>query len=85
MEYKKISSFLEAFKQALSSGRKNKEVIIQTIFKEAGLLVKDTDISFSGATIHIRASGAQKSEIFLRKKEILAGLAVQGFLFSDIR
>ncbi len=85
MEYKKISSFLEAFKQALSSGRKNKEAVVRGIFATTGLLVKDTDLSFSGATIHVRASGAQKSEIYLRKKEILAGLAAQGFLFSDIR
>ncbi len=86
MDYKNIGSFLEKFKNLLSSDKKEKESIVEAVFKATGALIKEADIKISGRTLYIQGSSQLKSEIFMKKEKILKELSsVTKNRISEIR
>lgn len=85
MEYKDIGSLLANLKKSLISNKRKKEVVIQAIFKNTGALVEETNISWSGDTVHVIGSGSLKSEIALKKSAIIQAVYQNGVPIKDIR
>lgn len=85
MEYKDIGSLLANLKAALVSTKRKKEVVIQAVFKNTGALLQETDISWTGTTAYVTGSGVFKSELALKKAEILACIREASISITDIR
>jgi hypothetical protein len=72
---KAISDLLEKFAK-LARQSDDAKIAVQEALKESNLIVKDIKyISIKGATVFLKLSPLQKSELFLKQKKILETLS----------
>ena len=74
MEFQKLSTLLKKWSGLAASNEIIKKEIIDTIFKETGVLVGAERISIKNNTLSIEESPSVKSVIFIHKQPILAEL-----------
>lgn len=66
-----ISSYLEKFKSMEPEGDSMKRAVHEAVFKKTGVRVDKKHMSVRNNILHISAPAALKSEIFMKKREIL--------------
>jgi hypothetical protein len=67
----KISSFFKKFENISPPQRFIKEILMKVVLDTAGVALKDNNISVNRNTVFVTADPIIKSEIFLKKEEIL--------------
>lgn len=69
-----LDNYLEKFKSAMSAMGAEKNAVTEELFKSLGVRVSKEFISIKKDTIFISGSGSLKSQIFMKKKQILETL-----------
>ena len=87
MDYNHITSFLDKFKNILFQKEGVKNVIVETISKEISHPVENKTVKIKDGCIYISGSSILRSEIMIRKKQILDKLKIllPNNNFIDIR
>lgn len=83
-----LSELLGKFKNLGLGERQTKDALIEAIQEIVGVSISRKDVSLSGKTAYIKTGSVMKSEIFLRKEEILKKMKEKsgGILnISDVR
>ena len=75
MDYSKINIFLEKFKSTLFKKEDLYQDIIDSVFKEIGVVLSIDDIKIKGTDIKIKTSPTIKNEILIHKESILKNLS----------
>ncbi len=66
-----ISTYLEKFKKIEPEGESAKHAAEKAVFETLGVKIEKKDMSVRNNTLHISATAALKSEIFMNKRTIL--------------
>jgi len=69
-----LKNRLEKFRQLDDQHRQVNEILIDTIFKYAGVKLEPTDFTWRGRNIYLKTSPLKKTQIFLKQKIILRQL-----------
>lgn len=68
---KKISSFFDKFQGRIAGQVQNLVIIIEIIKKHTGIEVEMKNISISAGILRLKISSIEKSQIFIKKTQIL--------------
>lgn len=71
-----IKEFLQKFEKLAPPEKHIKEMAIETIFQHTGARLEPPMVRISNGALFLSAPAALKSEIFMRKKEILQELKI---------
>jgi hypothetical protein len=79
-----LSSLLEKFKH-LKNPREERERLIMVLSKELGFDLAFSDVDVKNDILYLNVSGYAKTEIFMKKENLLNVLNQEKFKISDIR
>lgn len=72
---KEISFFLEKFKTLGLDSALIKRAFVETVEKLLHVALKPSDVEVRGETVYVKAHPILKSELFIKREEIIAELA----------
>jgi len=82
---KEISSFFDKFKNTALKELNKREIIISSIYKATKQSIDIKDISIKEGILYIKSDQGLKSEIFLKKREILTLINKGSIKIVDIK
>ncbi|OHA18907.1 MAG: hypothetical protein A2836_00770 [Candidatus Taylorbacteria bacterium RIFCSPHIGHO2_01_FULL_45_63] len=71
MEYTPISSLLQKFKNILAPNDSEREAFVKAVKEVCGFSITKKEVLCRNGIFHLKASPVCKSEIFLRKHDIV--------------
>jgi len=74
MDYNSIGSFLEKFKKLIFQKEEIKEIVVKIISEVISYQIKKESIKIKGSCIYVEGSPILRSEIMIRKRQILTKL-----------
>lgn len=80
-----LSHYLKKFKVLIGDKTEEKRVLRETLEDALNIEVPLEHISFSGGIANLTLSPIQRTEVILRKKEILSLLQNKGVTIIDLR
>lgn len=76
MDYVKLTDILEKFKKLLFKEEEIYKIISETIFKNTTFVVPHNLIKIKGDIIYLNCSPMLRSEILMRKRQIISDLSL---------
>ena len=76
MDYVKINDFLEKFKKLLFKEEEIYKIISEIILKNTSFVVPTNLIKIKGDTIYLNCSPMLRSEILMKKRQIISDLSL---------
>lgn len=82
-----IGTFFDKFKNAALKEMHTRQIIADSIEKNAGVKLNLKEIELKNKIIMVRANPAAKSQMFMKKEAIMAEVKAKlpGFIVSDLR
>lgn len=77
MEFSAISKFLEKFRILDRTQREERDTLVGAIKNVTGISVSPQQVTVRGKTIFIKETPVKKTELFMKKKEILERLRAE--------
>lgn len=80
-----LSEFLKKFKVLVGDKTQEKKVVQETLLSVLGISVDFDNISIKESTCSLRISPIERTELMLRKTEVLKEVKEKGLMITDFR
>lgn len=80
-----LSNFLKKFQKIVGDKTEDRRLVQEIIEGACGVHIEPKDIEISGGVVWLSVRPIVRTEVILKKKEILASLNEKGGFFTDLR
>ena len=80
-----ISDFLQKFSKNISTQESQTKIICDAVLKHTGIILDPKNIKIQNAILYLQISPAEKSKIFICKKQIINDIIKMQIKITDIR